>query len=346
VSTEQPQVPTLEHVAAVAGVSRATVSRVVNGIRNVAPERREAVERAIAETGYVPNLAARSLVTKRTGALALVLSEPDKHVDEVSSGIVGDPFFGRVVSGMLGALRPHGLHPVLMMVDNDKDRDGLVARLRRDNIDGVLLISLEPTTDPLPQRLTDAGVPTVLFARPASPAPISYVDVAHRDGARLAAEHLVERGRQHVGTICGPQGTAAGLDRLAGFREAMARYGHPFVPAAEGNFTQSGGEQAMERLLAEEPGLDGLFVANDLMAAGALIVLRDRGRRVPEDIAVVGFDDSPSALGCRPQLTTIRQPVEDMGAEMVRLVLARIAEPGQPATSVIFDPELVVRRST
>ena len=344
-STEQPPVPTLEHVAAVAGVSRATVSRVVNGIRNVAPERREAVERAIEATGYVPNLAARSLVTKRTGAVALVLSEPDKHVDEVSSGIVGDPFFGRVVSGMLSALRPRGMHPVLMVVDNDEDRDGLVARLRRDNVDGVLLISLHPN-DPLPPRLTGAGVSTALFARPTSPAPISYVDVAHRDGARLAAEHLVERGRQRVGTVSGPLHSPAGIDRLAGFREAMARYGHPFVPSAEGNFTQAGGEQAMERLLAEEPALDGVFVANDLMAAGALSVLRDYGRRVPEDVAVIGFDDSPSALSCRPQLTTVRQPVEDMGAEMVRLVLARIADPGLAPTSVIFDPTLIVRQST
>ncbi|HEV7975913.1 LacI family DNA-binding transcriptional regulator [Amycolatopsis sp.] len=345
-STEQPAAPTLEHVAAVAGVSRATVSRVVNGIRNVAPERREAVERAIKATGYVPNLAARSLVTKRTGSLALVLSEPAKHVDDNSSGgIVSDPFFGRVISGVLGALRPHGLHPMLMVVDTDEDRDALVPRLRQDGIDGVLLISLHPG-DPLPLRLTEAGVPTALFARPARPAPVSYVDVAHRDGAALAAAHLVERGCQRVATISGPLDAPAGLDRSAGFREAMARHGRPFVPSAEGNFTQLGGERAMERLLAEESGMDGLFVGNDLMALGALGVLRDHGRRVPEDIAVVGFDDSPAALSCRPQLTTVRQPVEDMGAEMVRMVLAAIAEPGRGPTSVIFDPVLVVRRST
>jgi DNA-binding LacI/PurR family transcriptional regulator len=343
---EERPIPTLEHVAAVAGVSRATVSRVVNGIRNVAPERREAVERAIAATGYVPNLAARSLVTRRTGALALVLSEPDRHVDGAApGGIVGDPFFGRVISGALGALRPRGLHPVLMIVDNDEDRESLVTRLRRDNLDGVLLISLH-SSDPLPLQLTEAGVPTALFARPPVPAPVSYVDVAHRAGAKLAAEHLLERGRRRVTTICGPSWSPAGLDRLEGFREAMARRGHPFVPSAEADFTRTGGEEAMQRLLTAEPELDGVFVANDLMAQGALDVLREHGRRVPEDVAVVGFDDSASAVGCRPPLTTIRQPVEDMGAEMVRLVLARVDDPGRPAESVIFDPTLVVRAST
>jgi DNA-binding LacI/PurR family transcriptional regulator len=125
----------------------------------------------------------------------------------------------------------------------------------------------------------------------------------------------------------------------------MARHGQPFVVSVEGNFTHLGGEQAMERLLAEQPDVDGVFVANDLMAQGAVAVLRDHGRRVPEDVAVVGFDDSSAARGCRPPLTTVRQPVEDMAAEMARLVLAHIEEPDQQITSVIFEPTLVVRDS-
>jgi DNA-binding LacI/PurR family transcriptional regulator len=342
-STDQAP-PTLEHVAKVAGVSRATVSRVVNGIRNVDPELREAVERAIEQTGYVPNRAARSLVTRRTGAVALVVSEPNKHTDAFPGGVFADPFFGRVVSGVLRVLGPMDVSPVLMLVDSEKARAQLMNRLRQDRFDGVLLISIDPR-DPLPGQLTVGGVPTVMFARPAQPTPISYVDVAHEDGARLAAEHLVARGCKQVATISGPLDTPAGQDRLAGFRSAMARQGQAYVPSAEGDFTQTGGERATETLLAQQQ-FDGLFVANDLMAMGALDVLRKQGKRVPEDVSVVGFDDSGAALSSRPQLTTIRQPVEDMAAEMARLVLERIDGEGQRVTSVIFEPALVVRGSS
>ncbi|MFC0547220.1 LacI family DNA-binding transcriptional regulator [Kutzneria chonburiensis] len=342
-STDQAP-PTLEHVAKVAGVSRATVSRVVNGIRNVDPELREAVEKAIEQTGYVPNRAARSLVTRRAGAVALVVSEPSKHEDAFPGGVFADPFFGRVVSGVLRVLGPLDVSPVLMLVDSEKARAQLMNRLKQDRFDGVLLISIDPR-DPLPGQLTEAGVPTVMFARPVRPTPISYVDVAHEDGARLAAEHLVARGCRQVATVSGPMDTPAGQDRLAGFRSTMARHGQAFVPSAEGDFTQVGGERATEALLAKEQ-FDGLFVANDLMAMGAIDVLRRHGKRVPEDVSVVGFDDSGAALGCRPQLTTIRQPVEDMAAEMARLVLEHIGGEGQRVTSVIFEPVLVVRASS
>jgi DNA-binding LacI/PurR family transcriptional regulator len=335
--------PTLEHVAKVAGVSRATVSRVVNGIRNVDPELREAVERAIEQVGYVPNRAARSLVTRRTGAVALVVSEPTKHTDAFPGGVFADPFFGRVVSGVLRVLGPMDVNPVLMLVDSEKARAQLMTRLRQDRFDGVLLISIDPR-DVLPAQLKLAGVPTVMFARPAKAVPISYVDVAHQDGAQLAADHLVARGCKQVATISGPLDTPAGLDRLAGFRAAMARHGQAYVPSAEGDFTQAGGARATEMLLSTK--FDGLFVANDLMAIGAIDVLRKQGKRVPKDVAVIGFDDSGAALSCRPRLTTIRQPVEDMAAEMARLVIAHIEDADRGVTSVIFKPALVIRESS
>jgi DNA-binding LacI/PurR family transcriptional regulator len=341
-----PRPPTLEHVARVAGVSRATVSRVVNGVRNVDPDIREVVEQAIAATGYVPNRAARSLVTRRTGSVALVVSEPERHAggDSFPGQVFSDPFFGRVVSGILGVLGPRSVHPVLMLVDTPETRAGLVTHLRQDHVDGVLLISIDPD-DTLPRLLTEAAVPTVLFTRPTRPAQVSYVDVAHTEGARLAADHLVARGCRRIATISGPLDTPAGQDRLTGFRDAMAKHGRPHAVSVEGNFTQHGGEVAMADLLVRVPDVDGVFVANDLMAQGALAVLRDSGRRVPEDVAVIGFDDSSAALSCRPPLTTVRQPVEDMAAEMARLVLAHVEEPGQRVTSVIFEPTLVVRES-
>ena len=339
---------TLEDVARVAGLSRSTVSRVINGSRNFDPEVREAVRRAIAETGYVPSLAARSLVGRRTGTVALVLSgagdSGEGDEDSRNREVFADPFFGRVANGVTRFLRPRGVHPVLMSAETDEDHQHVLAYLRRGNADGAILVSTH-ADDPLPALFPDSGLNAVLFARPARPLPISYVDVAHREGARIAAEHLLARGCERIATISGPLDVPAAQDRLSGFREAMARHGRPYIPYYEGNFTLESGEAAAQRLLEEYPEADGVFVANDLMAQGAMLALRDRGRRVPDDVAVVGFDDSSAATACRPMLTTIRQPVEEMAAEMTRMLLDQIENPDQPIASRIFDPVLVVRQS-
>ncbi|MEV4745265.1 LacI family DNA-binding transcriptional regulator [Streptosporangium sp. NPDC049248] len=337
--------PTLEDVARAAGVSRATVSRVINGIRNVDLAIQEKVRQAIARTGYVPNQAARSLVTRRTGAIALIVSGAGGDEENPFPGhVFADPFFGRVAGGVVGFLRPLGIHPILMFADTPESRDQVIAYLRQGNADGAILVSIS-AEDTLPGLLAEAALPTVLFARPVRPIPISYVDVAHRAGGKLAADHLVARGCRRLATISGPLDVPAGQDRLAGFQEAMAVHGHPYIPCVEGNFTLASGEAAMERLLAEHPDIDGVFAANDLMAQGALLVLRHHGRRVPDDVAMVGFDDSSAALVCRPPLTTVRHPVEDMAAEMGRLLLAHIERPDHPVTSRIFEPTLVVRES-
>jgi DNA-binding LacI/PurR family transcriptional regulator len=338
-----PGAPTLEDVARVAGVSRATVSRVINGTRNVDVKIQETVRKAITKTGYVPNQAARSLVTKRTGTIALVVSGAGDN-EAYAGHVFADPFFGRVAGGVVRFLRTQGVHPVLMLADTDDTRTDVLAFMRQGNADGALLVSTD-TEDALPGLLTEAGVPAVLFARPARPLPISYVDLAHHAGGKLAADHLIERGCQQIVTIAGPLAVPASQDRLTGFRDAMARHGHPYIPMAEGNFTHESGETAMARLLAEHPGIDGVFAANDLMAQGALLALHNHGRRVPDDVALVGFDDSSAALACRPQLTTVRQPVEDMAAEMARLLLSHIESPGLRPTSIIFEPTLIVRQS-
>jgi len=333
--------PTLEDVAKVAGVSRATVSRVINTTRNVDPAIRDTVIQAIEATGYVPNSAARSLVTRRTGTISLVLS----GARDLSDGqVFVDPFFGRAASGVVSFLRTRGTHPVVMLADTEKSRIQVVDFLRQGNADGAVLISTH-SADPLPKMLVDAGLPAVLFARPHRPLPISYVDLAHHAGAALAADHLVSRGRRRVVTISGPLDVLASQDRLGGFQEAMARHGMASVPYVEGNFTLGSGEKAMRQLLDENPDLDGVFAANDLMAQGALHVLRDHGRRVPEDVSVVGFDDSSAATASRPELTTVRQPVEDMVAEMTRLLLDSLDQHDRRVTSIIFEPTLVVRQS-
>jgi DNA-binding LacI/PurR family transcriptional regulator len=348
-STDVPQprcAPTLEHVARTAGVSRATVSRVINGVRNVDPQIVAVVQRAIEATGYVPNRAARSLVTRRTFSVALVVSAPDDVAfdDPFLDRVFADPFFGRIASGALAELTDRDMHMILMRVNDPGARSELLGHLRQGDIDGVLSVPVA-AADPLPRMLASSGARVVLFGRPTESLPINYVDAAQAVGAAMAADCLVGRGCRRVATISGPADTPAGTDRLSGFRTAMARHGQEDVPAVAGNFTHDSGEAAMLALLEGCPDLDGLFVANDLMAQGALSALRDAGKRVPEDVAVVGFDDSSAALASRPKLTTIRQPVEEMTAAMVRLLVAGIDDRTRPATSIVFEPTLVIRDS-
>jgi DNA-binding LacI/PurR family transcriptional regulator len=208
----------------------------------------------------------------------------------------------------------------------------------------VLLISSHEQ-DPLPRQVYDLGIPAVVSARPAQPIPASFVDVDQRLGARLAAEHLLNRGCRRLATISGPLDIPSGLDRLDGFRSYLANRGFADVPSIEGDFTRAGGEDCARRLLTRHPDVDGLFVASDLMSEGALRAVQDLGRRVPDDVAVVGFDDSSAALDCRPLLTTVRQPVEEMAAEMAEVLMAHIASPGRLPRSVTFQPTLVVRDS-
>jgi DNA-binding LacI/PurR family transcriptional regulator len=332
--------PTLEQVAALAGVSRATVSRVVNGSPRVSPERRALVEQAIGKLGYVPNRAARSLVTRRSDSVALVVFEPETRV-------FAEPFFAGMARGVASALAATDLQLVLLMAQDPAQRERVVRYIVNHHADGVLLASLHGE-DPLPRRLADAGVPTVLMGRPAGPVAASYVDADNRGGARQAVDHLARRGRRRIATIAGPQDMGVGQDRLDGYRDGLRAAGldggDDLVEV--GDFTEEGGAGAMGRLL-ERPGrpVDAVFAASDLMAAGALRALRAAGRRVPDDVAVVGFEDSAVARYAQPPLTTVRQPIEEMGRQATRLLLDKVA--GEAAgMHLILDVELVVRAST
>ncbi|OQR65582.1 LacI family transcriptional regulator [Streptomyces maremycinicus] len=333
--------PTLEDVAREAGVSRATVSRVVNGVRNVDPEIQDEVRRAIRTTGYSPNGAARSLVTRRAQTVALLISGAG---DGFAARVFTDPFFGRIVSGAMTYLRGHAMHPVLMFAETVAAREQVVGYLRQGSADGALVVSIQ-ADDPLPRMLLDALVPVVLFARPSQPLPVSYVDMDHYAGGRLAAEHLLARGCRYPATISAPGDLPAGRDRLAGFRDALQRAGRGPAPVVEGEFTLDSGAVAMMRLAEDHPEVDGVFAANDLMAQGACHIVRERGRRVPDDVAVVGFDDSTVATTCRPPLTTVRQPVEKMAAAMAELLAGQLQGSVSSPTHTLFDPELIVRDS-
>jgi DNA-binding LacI/PurR family transcriptional regulator len=329
---------TLEDVARVAGVSRSTVSRVVNGKATVAPALRKSVEKAIAAMGYVPNLAARSLVTRSTGSIALAVSD-------MSAGqIFFDPFFGRVVNGVTQTVRPRSVQLVLALVDDEPSRRQLLSFLRQGHVDGVILVSTH-ADDPLPAELARAKVPAVLAARPPEPLPLSFVEVDQRAGVFLAVDHLVALGHTRIATVTGPLDSSSGRERLAAFRERLAHHDLSESGCAEGDFTQVSGAAAMRTLLERAPDTDAVFVASDLMALGAVTVLHRAGRRIPQDLALVGFDDSSIALACDPPLTTVRQPVEAMAAQLAELLLEQIISPQYPQ-SRIFQPELIVREST
>ncbi|MFD3726566.1 LacI family DNA-binding transcriptional regulator [Streptomyces sp. NPDC058671] len=336
--------PTLEDVAREAGVSRATVSRVVNGVRNVAPEIQRTVRDAIARTGYTPNQAARSLVTRRTGTVALVLSATGSAF---AARVFSDPFFGRVVDGVLPVLRERAIQPVLLVAESEQARAQLVDYLQRGGADGALVVPLDDE-DPLPSMLVAAGLPTVLFGRPGDGERCAFVDLDNAAGARLAAEHLWATGRRRPATIAAPVTAPTAGERLDAFLETLATHGVTSVPVARGSFTVDSGRVAMARLLQDHPGIDAVFAANDLMARGACQYLREQGIAVPAAVAVVGFDDSVAARKARPRLTTVRQPVERMAAAMAELLIEQLE--GGPAdphrASKVFEPLLVVRDST
>jgi DNA-binding LacI/PurR family transcriptional regulator len=329
-------------VASRAGVGRGTVSRVINGSAHVSPKARAAVLRAIDDLDYVPNRAARSLVTHRTDGIALVVSESEDR-------LFAEPFFAGVVRGVSAGIADTAFQLWLAMANGSNDRSRLGRHLTAQHVDGVLLLSLHGDDD-LPRLLERRGVPMVLGGRPTGFTPDSFVDVDNHAGARQAVDHLVARGRRRIATIAGPQDMMAGVARLTGYREALAEAGltagrHDDL-VAYGEFSEPSGRAAMEELLARRPDLDAVFAASDPMAFGAMRAIKDSGRRIPDDVAVVGFDGSPAAGNTEPPLTTVSQPAEAMGRHMARLLLARIAGEHVDEPGVILVPELVVRDSS
>jgi DNA-binding LacI/PurR family transcriptional regulator len=333
------RLPTLEIVAELAGVSRATVSRVVNGSPKVSPEVVTAVNKAISALGYVPNRAARTLVTRRTDTIVLIMHERPDTVFE-------DPFFANVLRSVNTALATTELQLVLLHARGEQQRERALRYVCNGHVDGALLISWHGD-DPMPTAIMAAGVPIVAMGRPHSVRRIDYVDADNVGGGREAVRHLVATGRRCLATLAGPMDMSPGVDRLHGYVDATRASGLEDAAnrIAYGDFTEVAGYREMKLLLERTPEIDGVFVASDLMCIGALRALHDLGRRVPEDVAVVGHDDIRLASYTDPPLTTIRQPLELLGQEMVRLLLHRLSDPEGEPEAVILPTELVVRKS-
>jgi DNA-binding LacI/PurR family transcriptional regulator len=324
----------MDDVAAVAGVSRGTVSRVLNGGHNVSGPALEAVQRAIRKTGYVVNQHARSLVTQRSDSIAFILSEPQDRLFE-------DPNFSVLLRGCTRELAEHDITLLLTVAGTQEDRKRIGRYVTAGHVDGALLVS-DHAGSPLLEELKGRALPVVTCGRPLGhERDISYVAANDRDGARQMVAYLRDRGHRTIATITGPLDTSGGVDRLAGYHDVLGETDPRLV--VSGDYTQASGEVAMEKLLRQAPDLDAVFVCSDLMAVGAIAALQRAGRRVPDDVAVGGFDDSKVAAAAAPPLTTIRQPLGRISGEMVRLLLGHLS--GDSHAAVILPTELIIRRS-
>jgi LacI family transcriptional regulator len=329
--------PTLEHIGKRAGVSTATVSRVINNHPNVKPELRQRVWQAIEEMDYRPNAAARSLAGQRSRIIGLVIPESAQM-------LFTDPYFPRLIQGIAHACKEQDYTLTLLLFDTVEGGAKLSPRITQGALlDGVILAAAE-INDPLLDHLLESRTPFVLVGRTDNPR-VSFVDVDNEVGAYSAVSHLLRLGYEKIATITGPAAAHAGILRRRGYERALADRGRVIDESliAEGDFTEASGHAAMTRLLARQP--DALFVASDAMALGALRAIRQAGLSMPDDIAVASFDDLPPAQMAEPQLTTVRQPVRRTGELAVEMLIDILDHGTDPPRRVILPTELVVRES-
>lgn len=329
--------PTVVDVAQAAGVSRATAARVLAGATNVDPAMTQAVEREARRLGYETNFAARVLRSGRAGAVGLVIA-----FEELGSH--SGTFFTAVLKGAAKGLAAGEVQPVLLPADQE-DLNRIPGFLRSGALDGAIVI-LQHEISHLVDRLADAPVPIAWVGRPHADigADPIVIDSDNYGGGVLAARALIEAGRRSIGIITGPLDLEQARDRTRGWTDELERNGIAPGPIVHGDFTLDSGTAAMARLLQRSPDLDGVFASSDLMAAGALRVLQAAGRRVPTDVSVVGFDDILIAGTSDPPLTTVRQPLEEMGRAAADTLLATIR--GEAAEKQQLLPTSLIRRES
>ena len=330
--------PTLDEVAREAGVSRSTVSRVINDSAKVAPAVRVSVKAAVARLGYVPNESARNLVRRRTESFAVVVGENDTTLFE-------NPFFGLLVAGIGERLEAAGQTLVLLIGGTASDERRTETYLRGGHVDGAIFASLQHG-EKLPGRLHRDGFPIVLAGRPLEAHELPYADVDNVGGGRLATEHLLAKGRLRIASVTGRRGMVASEDRFRGYCEALANAGLPAVPdrVVDGNFSRTVAQEVVRAMLERDPSIDAVFAASDPMALGALAALRESGRRVPEDVSLIGFDGTMLASVTQPPMTVIAQPAQALGRALAELVVA--SRDGKPVDSVVLPVSIQMGGTT
>jgi len=328
---------TLEDIAKMSGVSRSTVSRVINRDPNVSEPTRRKVLDLIQKIGFQPNLAARGLAVGRTRVIGLVIPTG-------LTSIFSDPYFPLVIQGVASACSAHGYSVMLWLAEREYEAKTINQVLYNGLIDGVIVASML-LDDPIIQRLSESPQPFITIGRHPTNDQLNFVDVDNRIGAYQGVSYIIHTGHRRVATITGPHNMIAGRDRSQGYQDALRARGLPLLPelVAEGEFSDISGYLAMKQLLPQQP--DAVFVASDAMAFAAMRAIQEAGLRIPEDIAVVGFDDIPTAATSTPPLTTVRQPIQRTGSVAAEMLIERIEHPEVQQCRIVLPTELVIRDS-
>lgn len=327
---------TLEEVALLAGVSRSTVSRVVNNHENVSPENRERVLKVIKETGYRPNQAARILASSRSNIIGLII--PSR-----ADLIFTDPYFAALIAGISRACNAHDFTLALFVFHSENEQAQVYQRALGTGLLDGLIVTADKITDPHIPHIIARKIPAVFVGRPLDSTNASFVNVDNVGGSYMAVSHLIRLGYQRIATITGPMSSTTGIDRHEGYIKALAEGDRPIENdlIACGDFTRDSGHTAMRRLLPHKP--DAVFVATDTMALGAIQAIHEANLTIPGDIAIVGFDDLPPAIIADPPLTTIRQPISQNGLIAVETLIDLLETGADPPRHMILPTELIVR---
>ncbi|WP_449385638.1 LacI family DNA-binding transcriptional regulator [Cellulomonas soli] len=328
---------TVHDVAREAGVSRGTISRLLNGDGYVSVEARERIEAAIRKVGYAPNATARNLARQRTNAVGFIVHEPHALFLE-------DPNIGAIMLGANEALSEADYQMVCLVVGSERDATRVGRYLRGGFVDGCVVVSAR-ANDPITDVMKTAQLPVAFVGHPPDLHDLSWVGIDNVASAREITARLLATGRRHVGMIASALDRDSGADRLAGFSAALGdRFDAGLVVPVD-NYSYSEGVRGMTELLSRAPHVDGVFAASDAVAAGALEALLRAGRRVPQDVGVVGFDDSAWATRCTPPLSTVRQPAEGLGRAAARSVLDQISGAQSEPAAILLDTPIVWRES-
>jgi len=328
---------TLEDVARISGVSRSTVSRVINTDPNVGERTRQKVQEVIQNLNFQPNMAARGLAAGSTKVIGLVIPVG-------ISSIFSDPYFPLVIQGVSSACNHLGYSIMLWLAKPLYERKTISQIIYNGLIDGVIVLATL-LDDPLIDSLSESNRPFMTIGRHPTNEKINYVDVDNRSGAYLAVSYAIRAGYHRVGLIGGPRNTISGLDRYQGYLDALRQFGLPVIPelVTESDYSDAGSYQTMKRLLPFHP--DAVFAASDAMAFAAIRAIQEVGLSVPKDIAIVGFDDIPPAATSKPPLTTVRQPILQTGKIAAEILIDMIEHPDSHPHRVVLPTELVIRSS-
>lgn len=328
---------TLEDIAKISGYSRSTVSRVINNENGVSEKTRIAITKIIDENDYQPNLAARGLASGKSKIFGLVISH---GINDLFS----DSFYSLLMQGVTKACAEKD-YSVMLWLSKMLTKEELITKITKNTmLDGLIISSIE-YQDPIIDEIINSEIPFVMVGQNSPNKSIHYVDTNNTKSAFQAVNHFIKLGYQRIATITGPTNKIAGRDRLEGYKTALLENNIEIDPELIqlGYFSDLGGYAAMEKLLKNKP--EAVFVASDTMAFGAIRAIKDAGLRIPEDIALIGFDNIPTSADMSPPLTTINQDIQKMGEVAVNMLIDLISKENKEIENIILPAELIIRDS-